>query len=104
MIELVLSEDCEVPSVQCFIGPRITVTMNVRDDMRRVLAFLQPELMEAMKWAITTLYASDNAPDRIYMRDPQGDAMSVLVDPCKTLGLNAVVGSDNLQRFKNFGR
>lgn len=104
VIELVLSEECLVPTVQCFTGPKIKITMNVEDDMRKVLAFLHAELAEAMKWAVNSLYSDTQAPARIYVRDVQGNAMSVMTDPCQVFGLNALVRTDDFQRFENFGR
>ena len=77
--------------------------MNVQDDVRKVLAFVQQDLMNAIKWAITSLYSDGSAPDRVYMRDAQGTAMSILSDPCQAFGLNALIRPNDFQRLENFG-
>ena len=78
--------------------------MNVHDDIAQVLAFIQEELSAAVQWAITSMYADEDSPDRIYMRDVNGLAMSILSDPCQAFGLNAIIRPENFQRLKKLGR
>ena len=102
MIELVLSEDCEYPTVACLPGPRIALTMNVNADIAKVLKFCRDDLINAMNWALFTMYQGDNAPARIYHRDVYGEAMSIFTDPCELFGLDAFVRPQNLKRLENF--
>lgn len=102
MIELVLSADCEYPTVGCLPGPRIVLTMNVTANISKVLKFCRDDLLDAITWAMFSMYQGDNAPARIYHRDVYGEAMSILADPCELFGSDAFVRPKNLERFQNF--
>ena len=102
MIELVLSESCEFPTVTCLPGPRIVLTMNVTAEMSKVLKFCRDDLLNAINWAIFSMYQVDAAPARVYHRDVYGEAMSVFTDPCALFGSDAFVRPQNLERFENF--
>lgn len=69
MIELILSENSEFPTVQCLPGPRIVLTMNVTADITKVLKFCREDLLRAINWAIFNMYQGDVAPARVYHRD-----------------------------------
>ena len=85
----------------CFIYGEFNV---VQDDIAQVLAFVKEDLINAVQWAITSMYADEDSPDRIYMRDINGSAMSILSDPCQAFGLNTIIRPENFQRLKNLGR
>jgi len=102
MIELVLSENCEFPIVNCLPGPRIVLTMSLTSDITKVLQFCRDDLLKAINWAFFSMYQGANVPGRIYHRDVYGSAMSILTDPCELFGSDAFVRPQNLERLKNF--
>jgi len=102
MIELVLSENCEFPTVECLPGPRIVLTMHVTAEITKVLKFCRDDLLQAINWAVFSMYQGDNAPARVYQRDVYGQAMSIFTDPCALFGSDAFVRPKNLERLENF--
>ena len=104
MIELVLSDTSECPSVQCLPGPRIILTMNMSDDINTVLRFCRDDLLRALNWAVFNIYQGEQSPARVYQRNVDGSAMSIMTDPCEIFGLDAFVRPQNLEGFQNFGR
>jgi hypothetical protein len=102
VIELVLSEKCEYPTVACLPGPRIVLTMNVTAEISKVLQFCRDDLQRAITWAMFNMYQGENVPARVYHRDIHGEAMSIFVDPCELFGSDAFVRPKNLERLQNF--
>ena len=76
--------------------------MNVTAEMSKVLKFCRDDLLNAINWAIFSMYQVDAAPARVYHRDVYGEAMSVFTDPCALFGSDAFVRPQNLERFENF--
>lgn len=102
LIELVLSEDSEFPTVACLPGPRIVLTMHLTADIKKVLQFCRDDLQKAISWALFNMYQGDNAQARVYHRDIYGQAMSIFTDPCELFGSDAFVRPQNLERLENF--
>jgi hypothetical protein len=102
MIELVLSEDSEFPTVQCLPGPRVVLTMNVTADIRKVIAFCRDDLLAALNWTIFNMYQGEQVSARVFQRDPHGNAMSIFTDPCEVFGSDSFVRPQNFERLENF--
>ena len=91
MIELVLSDGVQEPVVEKLAGPRVRLSIHPSHDLADALAKCRAELHEAIEWALTSLYTNDEAPDRVFVRDANGQEMVTLVDPCSTYGSQAII-------------
>lgn len=91
MIELVLSDDISGPVVQRLAGPRVRVSINPADNLKSALDTCRLDLHDAIEWALTTLYESDEAPHRVFVRDANGQEMIAMTDPCIEYGSQAII-------------
>jgi len=91
MIELVLSEYVTEPRVETLVGPQVRLTMNPSQDISHALSKCRLNLIEAVEWALTSLYANDVAPHRVFVRDVDGYEVITTTDPCLNYGSNAII-------------
>lgn len=91
MIELVLNEAVGQPVVEKLTGPRVRFSIHPSHDLAKALIDCRQELWQAIEWALTSLYANDEAPHRVYVRDANGQEMVTLTDPCITYGSQAII-------------
>ena len=91
MIELVLSDQIVNPQVERLIGPRVRVSINPSQDLEKAIDFFRQELHGAIEWALTSLYANDEAPHRVFVRDANGQEMITMTDPCINYGSQAII-------------
>ena len=96
MIELVLrSQDIE-PMVERLEGPFVRFTVPAEQDLSASLAKCRDELFLAIEWALLSMYDNEKAPSRVFVRDANGQEMSVMVDPCVAYGLEAIIRPKDL--------
>ena len=96
MIELVLrSQDIE-PKVERLEGPFVRLTVPAEQDLSASLTKCRDELFEAIEWALLSMYDNEKAPSRVFVRDANGQEMSVMVDPCVAYGLEAIIRPKDL--------
>lgn len=91
MIELVLSDDIGHPVVERLAGPRVRVSINPAQNLTKALDNCRSDLHHAIEWALTTLYQSDEAPHRVFVRDANGQEMIAMTDPCIEYGSQAII-------------
>lgn len=91
MIELVLSDVVSEPVVEKLAGPRVRLSIHPSHDLARALLTCRDQLHDAIDWALTSLYSNDEAPDRVFVRDANGQEMVTLIDPCSTYGSQAII-------------
>lgn len=91
MIELVLSDVVSEPVVEKLVGPRVRLSIHPSHDLTGALSSCRDQLHAAIEWALTSLYSNDEAPDRVFVRDANGQEMVTLIDPCSTYGSQAII-------------
>lgn len=91
MIELVLRTTDVQPVVECLEGPIVRLTVSVEEDLSSALKKCQGELFAALEWALLALYDNEKAPSRVFLRDAQGQEMTVMIDPCLVYGSETMV-------------
>lgn len=91
MIELVLSDVVSEPVVEKLAGPRVRLSIHPSHDLAGALLTCRDQLHDAIDWALTSLYSNDEAPDRVFVRDANGQEMVTLIDPCSTYGSQAII-------------
>jgi len=99
MLELVIRDaptgkDLPMPRVEKLDGPRVRLTIAPEQPISVAIQSCRAELLEAVEWAITELYKSDEIPSRIYVRN--ANEAAVMVDPCAIYGLQAIVRAEDL--------
>jgi hypothetical protein len=96
VIELVLrSQDIE-PRVERLEGPFVRLTVPAEQDLSTSLAKCRDDLFLAIEWALLSMYDNEKAPSRVFVRDANGQEMSVMVDPCVAYGLEAIIRPKDL--------
>ena len=96
MIELVLRSQNLEPTVERLDGPCVRLTVPAEQDLSSSLAKCRDELFSAIEWALISLYDNEKAPSRVFVRDANGQEMSVMVDPCVAYGLEAIIRPKDL--------
>lgn len=91
MIELVLSDQVKNPQIERLIGPRVRISIHPSQDLAKAIEICRQELHGAIEWALTSLYANDEAPHRVFVRDANGQEMITLTDPCINYGSQAII-------------
>lgn len=91
MLELMLSDQVAQPVVERLAGPRVRVSIHPSHALSDALNLCRQELHGAIEWALTSLYANDEAPNRVFVRDANGQQMITLTDPCVGYGSQAIV-------------
>ncbi len=99
MLELVIRDaengkDVPAPRVEKLDGPRVRLTIAPEQPIEMAIHTCREELLEAVEWAMTELYKSDEAPSRVFVRNT--NEATVMVDPCAIYGLQAIVRAENL--------
>ena len=96
MIELVLRSQELEPKVERLDGPCVRLTVPAEQDLSASLAKCRDDLFSAIEWALLSLYDNEKAPSRVFVRDANGQEMSVMVDPCVAYGLEAIIRPKDL--------
>ena len=96
MIELVLRSQELEPKVERVVGPFVRLTVPAEQDLLTSLGKCRDELFSAIEWALLSLYDNEKAPSRVFVRDANGQEMSVMVDPCVSYGLEAIIRPKDL--------
>jgi len=96
VIELVLRSQELEPRVERVDGPFVRLTVPAERDLLSSLAKCRDELFSAIEWALLSLYDNEKAPSRVFVRDANGQEMSVMVDPCVAYGLEAIIRPKDL--------
>ncbi len=99
MLELVIRDasdqnDVPCPRVDKLEGPRVRLTISPDQSLAMAIDHCRSDLHEAVEWAITEIYMSDEAPGRVFVRD--ANEATVMIDPCAVYGLQAIVRAKNL--------
>ena len=93
MIELALRDEEFEPYVERLPGPIVRLNLPSNQDISMALNSCRDELADSLHWALTSVYAQDDAPARVFVRNPNGQEMLTMVDPCTTYGSQAIVRS-----------
>lgn len=98
MLELVI-RDADAGNVRDALvekldGPRVRLTIAPEVPISVAIHTCRNELLEAVEWAMTELYKSDDIPSRVFVRN--ANEAAVMVDPCSIYGLQAIVRAENL--------
>jgi len=96
VIELVLRSQELAPKVERLEGPFVRLTVPAEHDLSESLLKCRDELLQAIEWALLSLYDNEKAPSRVFVRDANGQEMSVMVDPCVAYGLEAIIRPKDL--------
>ena len=104
MIEIQISEGVSQPQVERLDGPRVRLTVNASHELADSLQACQQQLMDAIEWALLSLYGENAAPGRVFVRNPESHTMSVMFDPCASFGLEAIIRPQDFERLEDFGR
>ena len=96
MIELVLRTQEIEPKIERLDGPFVRLTVPADQDLSQSLAKCRDELFRAIEWALLSMYDNEKAPSRVFIRDANGQEMSVMVDPCVAYGLEAIIRPKDL--------
>lgn len=93
MIELSLRDEEFEPYVERLAGPLVRLNLPSSRDISSALISCRDDLADAIHWALTSLYSESELPTRIYVRNPNGQEMLTMVDPCVTYGSQAIIRS-----------
>lgn len=93
MIELALRDEEFDPYVERLPGPIVRLNIPSHLDISSALNSCRDDLTDSIHWALTSVYAQDDAPARVFVRNPNGQEMLTMVDPCTTYGSQAIVRS-----------
>lgn len=91
MLELMLSDQVSKPVVERLDGPRVRLSIHPSHELSSAIESCRAELHGAIEWALTSLYANDEAPNRVFVRDANGQEMITMTDPCVSYGSQAIV-------------
>ena len=91
MLELVLRDGHDTPSVERLDGPRVRLTFSQHESLESAMLRCRDDLFQAIEWALTSLYNNEEAPTRVFVRDANGQEMLMTSDPCAAYGLQAII-------------
>lgn len=93
MIELALRDEDFEPYVERLPGPIVRLNLPSTQDISAALTSCREELADSLHWALTSVYSHDDVPARVFVRNPNGQEILAMVDPCTTYGSQAIVRS-----------
>ena len=93
MIELALLDDDFEPYVERLPGPIVRLNLPSTQDIASALYSCREELADSVHWALISVYEEENVPARVFVRNPNGQEMLTMVDPCATYGSQAIIRS-----------
>ena len=93
MFELALRDEEFEPYVERLPGPIVRLNLSSHQDIADALKSCRQDLADSLHWALTSVYAQEDAPARVFVRNPNGQEMLTMVDPCATYGSQAIVRS-----------
>lgn len=93
MFELALRDEEFEPYVERLPGPIVRLNLPSNKDISDALTSCRQDLTDSLHWALTSVYAQEDAPARVFVRNPNGKEMITMVDPCTTYGSQAIVRS-----------
>lgn len=93
MIELALRDEDFEPYVERLPGPIVRLNLPSSQDLATALTACREDLADSLHWALTSVYEQEDLPSRVFVRNPNGQEMLTMVDPCATYGSQAIVRS-----------